>query len=469
MSRTRQIVSAAGTLLLALLLAMFIWANATQTEDPVRTRFVELPVELVGRPANTILVTGETRQTVQVRLEGPDSALQEVSPETYSATVDLSQVPFGEQVAVPITMAGSHPGVTVSFITPETMDILLEEQVTREIPIEVDLRGSAARGHQQGEPLVEPPGITVSGPGSRVNQLNFGLVTVFLNNAVETRTETAQPIFYDQQGRVASVSGLDLSTNSVSVTIPVEESAGFADKLVTVEWVGDPAPGYRLLSVSADPPSVLVEGRQVQLNQINTVPTEPIDITGLTESFQQTAILDLPAGTSVDPDQTITVDIVIEPILTTDTVNKAPEVIGLDPDFEAILNPDEVRIVLFGPLPVLDAMTDDDVRVTLNLFGLEAGSYTVEPDVDVPDLGVEIRSVQPSLVGVTITPTMTNTNGVTNTLASLNHSSVATATTSTSGASGAPLARLPAVCLLASIGLPSDDLRRLCGLGGGAQ
>jgi len=31
----------------------------------------------------------------------------------------------------------------------------------------------------------------------------------------------------------------------VTVTVPVEEAAGFADKLVTVVWTGEPAPGYR--------------------------------------------------------------------------------------------------------------------------------------------------------------------------------------------------------------------------------
>ena len=404
MNRAGEALTNVATFLLALLLAIFIWTSASDTQDPVRTRFLEIPLEYVGLAADTALVDGDPRQTIQIRLEGPDSVLQEMTPEDFTATADLSGVPSGEPTTVDINVAALKPGAEISFITPEQIDVLLEQQVTREIPIELDVRGSVARGHTQGAPLVEPQSIRVSGPESRVEQLEFALVTIFLNSSVETLVETAQPIFYDLSGRVASVTGLDLSTDEVTVTVPVEESAGFADKLVTVAWVGEPAPGYRLLSVTATPPSVLVEGRPAQVNQLTSVTTEPIDINGLTESFQQSAVLDLPEGITVDPEQTVTVNIEIEPILTTSTYNRVPDTRGLRAGYEAVVEPEQVRVVLFGPLPVLDALSENDVRVVLDLFGLEPGTYSVEPDVDVPDRGIEIRSVQPSAVTVTISP-----------------------------------------------------------------
>lgn len=415
MRSSNSVLEMLATLFVALALAVVIWFNATQTEDPVRTRFVEVPIEVVGLPAGTVLVSGQPRGSVQIRLEGPDSALQEIVPDDYSATADVSQVPPGETTEVPIDVTGGRQGVLVSFITPESIEVRLEQLVSLAVPVELDVRGTVARGHTQGEPLVEPATINVSGPASRVNDLDFALVTLFLNNAVETLTETTQPIFYDQGGRVASVTGLELDTNTVTVTMPVEESAGFAEKLVNVIWTGEPAPGYRLISVTADPPSVLVEGRPAQINALPSVRTEPIDITGLVESFQQIAVLNLPAGISVDPEQVVTVNIEVEPILTTDSFNRVPQLLGLQEGFEGILNPDEVRVFLFGPLPVLDSLQDDDIRVTLDVFGLEPGRYSMIPEVDVPDRGIEIRSVQPTAVTVVITPTVpiTNTDEIT--------------------------------------------------------
>lgn len=66
------------------------------------------------------------------------------------------------------------------------------------------------------------------------------------------------------------------------------------------------------------------------------------------------------------------------------------------------MEPTQVRVVVFGPLPVLDALAESDVRVIIDLFGLEEGTYSIEPDVIVPDRGIEVRSVQPAAVSVTI-------------------------------------------------------------------
>jgi len=401
-NRTHDILTNLMTFFLSMVLAFFIWMSASETQDPIRTRFLEAPVQFVGLPADFVLVDVPARQTVQIRLEGPDSVLQGYSVDDFVATVDLSQVPSGEQTTVPIVVNMLREGADISFITPEQIDVLLEQQVTREIPVELDFRGSVARGHTQGEALIDPPTIRVRGPAGRVNELSFALVTLFLNGTAETLVETGRPIFYDLSGRVASVTDLELNRNTVTVTIPVEESAGFADKLITVAWTGEPAPGYRLLSVTVDPPSVLVEGRPAQVNRLVSVTTEPIDITGLTESFQQAAVLALPNGISVDPERTFTVTIEIEPILTTSTFNRVPELRGLRTGLQAEIEPSQVRVVLFGPLPVLDTLSEGDVRVSLNLFGLSKGSHSVVPDVDIPDRGIEIRSVQPTAVTVTI-------------------------------------------------------------------
>lgn len=459
MSRARDALTNIATFLLALLLAVLIWSSAVQTQDPIRTRFLEVPLQYVGLPANTTLVGGDPRTTVQIRLEGPDSVLRGVDPADFTAIADLSRVESGQPASVDIAVTSRNPAATISFITPEQVDVQLEQQVVRDVPVELDLRGSVARGHEQGTPLLEPRTIRVAGPESRVNALDFALVTVFLNSAVETLVESSQPIFYDNTGQVASVNGLDLDTGEVTVTVPVEESAGFADKLITVEWTGEPAPGYRLLSVTADPPSVLVEGRPAQVNRLTSVKTEPIDINGLTESFQQLAVLDLPDGISVDPEQTVTVRIEVEPILTTSTVNRVPEPRGLRGGYEAVVEPPQVRVVLFGPLPVLDALAEDDVRVALDLFGMEPGVYSVEPDVIVPDRGIEVRSVQPSAVTVTISAI--------GAAASL-PPGAATPAGSASGALAAPsrsALNLPAICYPSLSGILLDGLPAICSRG----
>lgn len=414
MKHTRSLMSYLGSLLLALVLASIIWLNATQAQDPITTQFLQLDVNFVGRPEDSILVR-PGNQSVQIRIEGPESIVNQVSIADFNAFVDLTQTPFAETVFVPIEITTSKTDLDITPI-PNEVEVLLEQQVSREIPVELDIRGEVARGHAQGNPLVEPATITVSGRASLVEQLDFALATVFLNDALETTVAEHRPIFYDQQGRVSSTTNLSLSTEEVQVTIPIVESDGFADKLITVDWVGYPAPGYRLLSVTVDPPGVLVKGATARINALTRLQTEPIDITGLTGSFTQQATLDLPSGVSLDQDQEIFVTIEIQPILTTDTREREVEVLGLGEGLEALLDPQEVRVVLFGPLPVLDTLVDDDVRVTIDLFDLISGTHSIQPVVNIPERGIELRSIRPETIRVTITPTITNTDGISETI-----------------------------------------------------
>lgn len=415
MNTSRRYINTLGSLLLSLVLAVFIWLTATEAQNPIDGQFLQVNVDFVGRPENSVLIQPQ-RQTVQIRVEGPESVLRQISPTDFTASADLSLAPFGEAVPVPIRVSSTAEDVEYTLIIPEEVDVLLEKQITREIPLDVDLRGSTARGHTQGDPLIEPPSINVTGPESSVEQIDIALATVFLNNARETVIGTHRPVFYDAQGRVASTVGMDLNIERVQVTVPVEQSAGFAEKLVTVAWNGEPATGYRLLNVNVEPPSVLVEGQPEVVNALTRLQTEPIDITGLTESFVQQVSLDLPAGITLDQDQEIFVSIGIEPILSTDTRKRSIEILGLGEELQAILDPDQVRVILFGPLPVLDALALDDVRVTVDLFGLETGEYSIEPQVDLPDRGIELRSVQPRAVTIIVTNTLTTTEELTATI-----------------------------------------------------
>ncbi|HEX6386865.1 MAG TPA: ribosome biogenesis GTPase Der, partial [Anaerolineae bacterium] len=414
-----------ATLLLSLFLAIFIWVNAIQAEDPVISKSLQIPINFVGRPDNTaLLVPSNPNQSVQVVLEGPSSIVNQLTADDFVATVDLSQVPFGEEVLADVVVRSENNRVDVLFQSPEQINVRLEELVSRDIPVELEIRGTVARGHTYEEPLIEPESITVVGTSSEVEPLDFARVTVFLNNERQTKVESPQPIFYDRQGRVASVSNLELSAEQVQVTIPINEAADFKEVPITVDWEGVPAPGYRLLSISVDPPSVLVTGRPTQIQQLNRVQTEKIDITGLTETFVQQVALDLPEGIDLDEVREVFVTVEIEPIYNTFTYNRTVELQGLADELEATVEPEMVRVVLYGPLPVLETLLDEEVRVAVDLFGLDVGNYNLEPDVDFPDRGIELRSIQPSLVTVNITQTVTGTNELTNTVSMIDSPSL---------------------------------------------
>ena len=408
MKIVRSFLSNFLTFLLSLLLAVLIWLNASQENDPTRLQSFQIPIDFIGQPENSTLVASDENMVFVV--EAPASVMDELTTENFTAVVDLSQIALGEDVTVDVNVQPKVRNVTITSPSPDQVTVRLEQLVTRDIPVVLDIRGSVARGHTQGEPLVDPENITLVGTEAQVSRFESARVTVFLNNVSQTVVAAPVPIFYDRQGRVASTSGLkSVSHEEVNVTIPVQESADFAEKFIEVDWQGAPADGYRLLSINVDPPSVLVQGVPTRLNEITQISTEPIDITGLTDTFTQTVTLDLPEGITLDEVQVVSVTVEIEPILTTGVYNRPVEILGLGRNLTSTVEPEEVRVVLFGPLPVLDTLSEDEVRVTVDAFGLISGTYNLEPNVDLPDRGIELRSAQPPLVTVNITSTLTDT------------------------------------------------------------
>jgi YbbR domain-containing protein len=408
-----SLLSKATTLIVVVMLAIIIWATAVRDNDPDDTSTLEVPIEVVGKPPEAELVS-RPPESVRLTIQGPLSALDQASLEDYQATIDLSDTPYGS-ATLPIKVQGGDELIELVSWFPEDATIEMEQIVTREIPIAFQIRGEVARGHRIGDERVEPETVQITGPAPRVDQIAEGRVVVFVDDAREAIAELRRPTFYDMQGNVASVVGLTVNPVEVEVIIPIEELTGFAEKPITVNWIGEPAPGYRLLDVQVEPGSVQVTGLPATLELLR-LQTEPIEITGLTETDTRQVALDLPDGVQLVDIQPVVVTVEIEPILSSSVVQRPVEIRALGDGFEAILDPEEVRVFLFGPLPVLDSLAEDDVRVTVDLLNLITGTHLLEPFVSVSAENVEVRSAQPSRITVIITSVLTTTDKITETL-----------------------------------------------------
>ncbi|UCG23303.1 MAG: hypothetical protein JSW55_14265 [Chloroflexota bacterium] len=410
MRLTRALLSNLTTLLLAVVVALFIWATAIRADDPVETRTIEIPVDVIGK-ATDAEVVNRPPESALITIEGPISALDHTPSSEFRGVIDLTGIPYGE-AELEVEVQGEFEQVEIVSIFPEAIEIRLEQIISREIPVELQVRGELPRGHRLGNERVEPESVLVTGSAARVDQLAQSRVIVFIDDAREDITELRRPTFYDVEGNVASTAGLTISPQEVETIVPVVELAGFAEKPISALWTGEPAPGHRLLDVKVEPASIQVTGAPAELDTL-IVQTEPLDINGLTESLTQRVALDLPEGiTPIDlPPVFVTVEVV--PIRTSSVVQSPVEVRGLEEGLEATVEPQELRVFMFGPLPVLESLADDDVRATVDLFGLITGTHVLDPLVTVAANEVEVRSTQPAQVTVIITGAITTTNEIT--------------------------------------------------------
>ncbi len=92
--------------------------------------------------------------------------------------------------------------------------------------------------------------------------------------------------------------------------------------------------------------------------------------------------MNLPNGVDLVGDQSVLVQVGVAAIEGSITLADLPiEVIGLPEDLEAKISPGVVDVVISGPLPLLDSLAEDDVRVILDLSSVTEGTYQFAPQV----------------------------------------------------------------------------------------
>jgi YbbR domain-containing protein len=196
------------------------------------------------------------------------------------------------------------------------------------------------------------------------------------------------------------------------VAVQVTQLGGYRDVAVKVKTSGQWATGFRLTNISVSPPTVTVFSTDPQ--RVNDLPgfveTTAVDLEGADDDLEARVALDLPAGiTLVGGQETVLVQVSIAAIESNLTISLPVEIIGLAPGLEARIAPETVDVILFGPVPVLETLTPETVRVVVDLTDLAAGSHQLMPFVDILPNPVQEQGINPGTVEVVLSPLPTST------------------------------------------------------------
>jgi YbbR domain-containing protein len=407
-----------STLLLAFALALAVWVAVVINSDPNQecTSPRLIPIELIGEDPG-LRMMDDIPEQARIRIFAPQSICEDLSEAESSlqAVVDLSGLGPGEHTVTvtPEIPSRFQPFRVLSF-SPEEITVTLETMISRELDIRLRIIGEPALGFDAADPKMEVRQVTVSGPMSQVDQVDQVEATLNISGARQTVQSELSLQAVDQDGN--PVDGVTITPNRVDVSVQVQQLGGYRDVAVKVRTTGQWAIGYRLTNISVSPPTVTVFSPDPQV--VNDLPgfveTEPLDLTAASDDLEARVELDLPEGvTLVGGDQSVLVQVSIAAIESNLSMTLPVEVIGLSPGLQADVSPDAVDVILLGPVPVLETLTPDTVRVVVDLTDLEEGVHQVTPFVDILPDPVQEQGINPIAVEVTLsllpTPTPTAT------------------------------------------------------------
>lgn len=394
------------TFVLAFLLALVVWVSAVTQANPDETRAYprSLPIEIIGQDPAMVL-TSELPRSISLELRAPRSVWEQIDadPNAVRAIVDLSGLADGMhevnvQVQVSIT-----PSRIVSQ-SPARIYVTLEPLVTRTLPVEAILSGEPAIGYQIGNALIEPESVVISGPRSRVEEAVSAQVVINISGARSSLDVALTPQILNQD--LNMISGLSILPTQVQASLPIVQQGGYRDLAVKVLVTGQVASGYRLTNIVVEPPVVTVFSADAQLvaGLPGFVETALLDLNNAQGDIETRLALNLPEGVSAVGEQTVMVRATVSAIESSLTISsKEVEVIGLAKGLFAEISPLTVDLILSGPLPVLDTLRPEDVRVTVDLSGLRDGTHSITPRIEIVASGVAVQTLNPATIQVLIT------------------------------------------------------------------
>lgn len=392
-----------SSLVLSILLALVIWVSAVTSANPNVEADLVVPLVVKGM-ASDITIIDEVPENVNLTVLAPESVIEAVQQENIITTqIDLTDLDAGTyRFPVLVNLPEEIRPIRVIEQTPTQLQLSLGQLISLEKNIKINVEGEPAVGYKVGALEWDRSSVTISGREDLIQQVDSVIGSLDISDASENVTRELTLVAQDEMGN--PISDINISPETVRVNQVIDLQGGYRNVAVNVVTQGLVEPGYRFTSITPAPPTVMVFSENPQL--VEQLPgyinTNPLDLTGIDGYLETILELDLPDEVTVVGDPTVLVQVNVTALETNISVSREIEVIGLLPGLTAEVSPPQVSVRVSGPVPVLDNLTQRDIRVIVDLTNIDAGVHTVEPTVEILPADVELEDISPVEVEVRI-------------------------------------------------------------------
>jgi YbbR domain-containing protein len=394
------------TFLWAFALSIAVWVAAVTSADPDETHLLSspVPVQIIGQDPS-LVISSDIPAEVEVTLRAPRSVwtIIDGDPQIVKAILDLSGLSSGEH-SLDLQIQIDERPVQIVSVAPRTITFMLETLATQTLSVDPSISGEPAVGYQAGDTTIEPLEVVVAGAESQVKKVARARVLINLGGIRENLDQSVPVEILDEKGQ--KVEGITVSPEQIHIVVPVSQQGGYRDVAIKVITAGQVASGYRLTEITVFPPVVTVFANDPQLvNQLpGVLETQELDLQNAQDDIITRISLNLPDGISIVGDQTVLIQVGVSPIESSITLaSEKVEIAGLSAGLSAQVLPQTVDVILSGPLPLLDTLTRQAVRVTVDLTDLLPGTHQVLPKVEVLISDIVVESILPNTIEVVIT------------------------------------------------------------------
>lgn len=399
--------------LLSVVIALSLWsyvlyANPSITRDKVLSGVdITISGQSVlssrGFALSTDVASALSSARVTVRVS--QAAYTLVSTDNVRVEMDLSALrKTGRQQ---VRLRGSTTYGTVTQVWPDSIEVEVENQDQRYVPVNPQFIGTQKDGYWYNFSRVNPSQITVTGPTSLVQKVSNAQVDVDITGRTPgSRVEQLPLRLLDAHGDpVEADYALASSTSTAMVTVDIYPTKQIQVTATPEESVeGNVRRGYTLESIDVNPSTVMVAADQSLLDTLDHLTIRPIDVSGADRSFTQIVNISMLKDIKhLSSDQVSATVNIVEQELTKRYSNLEASLSGLADGLHAAWSSPKLEVKLVGPYSQVQSLSRNDLVIWLDVTGYGPGVYDVPVQVKVdnyPDLTI---SANPATVRVTLT------------------------------------------------------------------
>lgn len=279
-----------------------------------------------------------------------------------------------------LTVAGEH-------VVERSLRVPLE---FRNIPEELEIVGNAP----------DSVDVRVRGSSAVLSRLQSGEIVAVLDLST---ARAGSRLFHIRNDSVRSPFGIEVAQVApATLALALEKSARRRVPVIPATE-GDPAPGFVVGRITANPATVEIVGPDSRVRQVAEATTEPVSVKDARVRVRDgvtVGVID-PSVRLIQP-QSADVTVEIWPAPVERPISDVPvRYRNLTQGLRANLSPQLVLVSVRGSKEALAALQGDSVQAFVDLAGLGSGRYNLRVQVD-PSESFGVITIDPAIVSVTI-------------------------------------------------------------------
>ena len=388
----------------SLAVAFLVWIIVVNVSNPIVTRNISVPLNVVN--ANIITDAGKTyslmgANSVTVSYEVRSRDQSRISASDFNASIDLGDM-YDITGAVPIAVeVVNNKDLIIGAVAskPSIVRVSIEDLQRKEFTLTTKITGTPSDGFSVGEVKLDKTNVVVTGPVSVIGQISQIGVEIDVTGLDSDESGRAELKYFDANGNafVISDSRVGKSFDNVGYSLVMLNGRTLA---LNFDVGGTAAQGYKFTGAESTTKSIQVRGQPEVLEGLDsiTVPASALSVEGATGDVNITVDIKnfLPANVTAVGDTKVNVTLKVEALdkkSLTLTVNDL-NIVGAKSGVATNIVPEKITVVVSGLSANLESVTNADLKATLDVSEMNAGSNTGSLKFE-PATGLSVDSYTP--------------------------------------------------------------------------